>query len=490
MRDMLDKWSRTGEFRDVPQDKFLKVMLAAQKDGDTAETALDLCYRRYRDSPPADLIKVLLKTPIALLSHSGYWTDVALPYLGKHKISAKRDYSILLQAARADCLPEIFDKLKARHAPEAWEALVLAVRDADGRSLLEIRQGLRECRDHFDEASVKRIHCLVKTRVPKNLAWRIAAVLPDDLSVATLWMSLWNEDQKTDVAASLLENMTMYAGPPVGTDYWQARLDETLTARHEATDPVKSWLDLYRASLHYKIGEKLWQRGNEKFKIGLVETAAEKEEFDNLEAWLEDTETMIAGKDKLLHNMRTDREPWGRWKIGHVWHARLTKALYESRAFKSVEVEYEMSGRDSRGDILLEDEHGKDIHIEAWGGMTEPSHARIRMFLTGEQFDINKMGRRGDEDGYFKWEYINWKINCKVKQLPKTGRNFVIAHSPDEFPWQSMEGVDLKDNTCVIQVVLPREARVWCGDRECMGATARLISKSLGLAYHPIDGGW
>ena len=367
-------------------------------------------------------------------------------------------------------------------------SLVLAVRDAKRDDRLMIGLGLRKCRDHFDVESVEYMHGLVKTRDPKRLAPLIADVLPNDLSVVTKWMSLC-EAQKRDVAARLLRNMDTYTGRPVDVNYWQARLDAVPAVRQEATELVKAWLDLYRASLRAKIGGMFWRRGNEAFKLGLVETAAEREEFDNLEAWLEDPDSEVVGRDELLRKMRNERDGERR-KIGHAWHARLAKALYESNAFKSVAVEYEISGRDSRGDILLEDEHGKDIHIEAWGGMTKLSHARIRMFLTGEQFDINKMGRRDDEDGYFKWEYVNRKLNCKVKQLPKTGRNFVIAHSPDEFPWQSMKGVDLKDNTCVIQVVLPREARVWCGDRERMGATARLVSKSLGLEYHPIDDGW
>ena len=492
MKDVLDRWGQTGEFRDVPTDEFLEVMLAAQKDRSTSDAALFLCWLRYNKSnpPPADMIKVLLEAPIDGWSgRLPHWDHITLLYLDKHKISAKQGSVLLLKAARAICLLAMFDKLSGNLSRDVWLSLVLAVMDAKGGDLLAIRQGLRECRGHFDAESVEYMYGLVKTRTPKKLAPLIAAVLPDDLSVVTQWMSLC-EGQKTDVAVRLHDNMMSYMGPPVGIDYWQARLDAVPAVRQEATELLKSWLDLYQASLHYKIGQMLWSSGNETFKIGFVETATEKEKLDNLEAWLEDPDILVVGKDKLLHNVRTDREPWGRRKDGHIWHAKLTRALYESRKFKSVEVEYEMSGRDSRGDIRLEDEHGSDIHIEAWDGMTEATHSMTRMIQTGKRFDINRLGQHDNEDDVFGWKHANRWLNSKVvKQLPSTGRNFVVAQHPQhELIWQSMEGVDLKDNTCAIQIVPPK-AHVWYKNRECMGATARLVSESLGLEYYPIDGG-
>ena len=491
MKDMLGRWSRTGEFRDVPQDEFLEVMLAAQKDRSTSDAALFLCWLRYKNNPPpADLIKVLLDAPTdGWLGHLPHWYLVTRLYLDNHKISVEQGSVLLLKAARAICLPDVFDRLRDNLSQDVWKAMVLAIQDAKGGDLLVMGLELRKCKKHFDAESVKYVHGLVKTRNPKKLAPLIAAVLPDDLSVVTQWMSLC-EAQKTDVAVRLLWNMMFVEGSqPFDIDYWQSRLNEACEARREATDLAKAWLDLYQDSLHGKIGEIFWQRGNETFKIGFVETAAEKEEFDNLEAWLEDPDNGVIGKDKLLHKIRNDKDG-ARRKSGHVWHAKLTKDLYESRKFKSMEVEHEISGSGGAVDILLEDEHGRDIHIEAWDGTTELSHSLIRMLQTGKRFNINKIGQHGIEDAVFGWKHANRWLNNKVKQLPPTGRNFVLArYPPDEFPWQSMEGVDLKDNVCAIQVVPPR-VHVWCRDWKCMGETARLVSESLGLEYYPIDGGW
>ena len=480
MKDMLDKWSQTGEFRNVPEDKFVATMRAAQKDRSTSDTALFMCWRRYskNNPPPTDLINVLLEAPTDFqLGFRQHWARITRLYLDVHKISAERGSVLLLKASRAGCLPVIFGKLKDNLSQDVWMSLVLAVRDAKRDDRLMIGLGLRKCKDNFDAESVKYIHGLVKTRNPKKLAPLIADVLPNDLSVVTRWMSLC-EAQKRDVAARLLRNMMMYTGPPVNVNYWQSRLDDVSVVRQEATNLARAWLDIYQASLYAEIGGIFWRRGNEKFKIGLVETAAEKEEFDSLEAWLEDPDSLVVGKDKLLCRIRNDKDGERR-KDGHIWHTKLAKALYESNTFKSVEVEYEISGRGSQGDILLEDEHGRDIHIEASIGMTELAHKRNRRLLTGEWLDINRLGRRGNEDADSEREYVKL-LNEKVKQLPKTGRNFVIAQCPDGEPkWQSMDGVDLKDNTCAIQIV-PPSAHVWCKDMECMGATAKLISESLG----------
>ena len=293
------------------------------------------------------------------------------------------------------------------------------------------------------------------------------------------------EKQKTDVAVNLLDNMMSVTGSqPFDIKYWRSRLDKACDAVQEVPELAKAWLDLYRALLHYKIGEMLWNRGNETFKVGFVEFADEKEYRDKLEMWLEDPDTKIAGKDKLLHKMRTDREPGERRKDGHIWHIELVKMLYESRMFKSVGVECKAEGKSV--DILLEDECGKDIHIEAWDGMTEMTHSIRRMIQTGERFNMNKLGQRGGEDAVFGWKYANRWLNSKVSQLPQTGRNFVVAqHTQHELRWQSMDGVDLKDNICAIQIE-PKVAFVWCKDCEIMGATSRSISKALGCEYCPM----
>ena len=240
--------------------------------------------------------------------------------------------------------------------------------------------------------------------------------------------------------------MSVESSQPLDINYWSTKLKDAREAKDEATDLVKAWLDLYQASLHYKIGEIFWQHGNEKFKVGFVELASDKEYIDSLETWLEDPNNKIVNKDKLLHAIRTDREPWGRRKDGHIWHVELVKMLYESHLFKSVGVECEVE--DKSVDILLEDEYGKDVHIEAWDGMTEMTHNIRRMFQTGERFNINRLGRRGDEDSVFEWKHANKWLNNKISQLPQTGRNFVVAQHPsNELMWQSMDGVDLKDNT-------------------------------------------
>lgn len=481
---ILEQWGQTGEFRNISQDEFLTTMLAAQKDRSTVHNALYLCWRRYDKNrpPPADLIKVLLETPIDSLNHPLYWEEIVLLYLGKYKVQAKYGSIILLKAAYAHCLQNVLSKmLETNPAVEVCKAMVLAVTNAKETDLLIMRYGLRECKDCFNEEVVKLIHKHVKTRAPKVLAPRVAAVLPNDLSVVTQWMSLC-EAQKTDVSARLLYNMMDITGSQsFDIEYYQSRLDDACKANQNATDLVKTWLALYQASLHYKIGEILWQRGNETFKIGFVETAADKEYIDSLETWLEDPGNKIVGKDKLLNNIRTDRELWGRRKDGHVWHIKLVKILYESYMFKSVEVECKVGSK--LVDILLEDECGKDIHIEAWDGMTEMAHSMIRMLQTGERFNINMLGQRGDEDAIFEWNHANKWLNRKVKQLPQTGRNFVVAqHPPNELIWQSMDGVDLKGNTCAIQIVWPN-AHVWCKDCKHMGTTSQLISKALSCEY-------
>ena len=366
--------------------------------------------------------------------------------------------------------------------------VAIAITKAKNADLFVMGQELRKCKDHFSEEVVRLVYSLTKTRDPKILAPRVAAVLPNSLPVMMQWMSLC-EAQKTDVAVRLLDNMMSVAGSqPFDIDYYVSRLKDARNARQEATNLVKAWLDLYQASLHYKIGEMLWQRGNRVFKIGFVEDAAEKKDRDNLEMWLEDPNNEIAGKDKLLDMLHTDREPWGRRKDGHVWHTRLVKILYESCMFKSVEVEVEYEGfrNNSSVDILLEDERGKDIHIEAWDGMTEMAHSMIKMLQTGERFDINKLGQHGSEDAIFEWNHANKWLNRKVKQLPQTGRNFVVAQRPpNELIWQSMDGVDLKDNTCAVQIVRSN-ALVWCKNCERMGTTSQLISQALGCEYCPM----
>ena len=485
---VLDRWSRTREFNDVPHDKFVATVLAAQKDMNTADTALDLCHRRYRRNdtpPPADLIKVLLETPTdGLLNRPPYWEETTLLYLGKHKASAEHGGGLLLKAAHAGCLQDVLGKMLETNpvSSEVWKAVVLAVAQAkdDWRIL---GQEMRKCKDYFSEEVVELIHEHVKTRDPKVLAPRVAAVLPNDLPVVMQWMSLC-EAQKTDVAVKLLDNMMSVAGSqPFDIEYWQSRLDDACDAMQEVPELAKAWLDLYRASLHFEIGEMLWQRGNESFKVGFVEFADEKEYRDSLERWLEDPDTKIVGKGELLGKIRTDRE-WERRKDGHIWHAELVKMLYESHMFKSVGVERKVGGKSV--DILLEDECGKDIHIEAWDGMTEMTHSIRRMFQTGKRFNINKLGQRGGEDAVFGWKYANRWLNGKVLQLPQTGRNFVVApHTQHELIWQSMDGVDLKDNTCAIQIMRPN-ALVWCKDHECMEAVARLISKALGCEYCPM----
>ena len=484
----LEQWWQTGEFKNIPQDAFVATVLAAQKDRKTADTALCLCYRRYsrNNPPPADLIKVLIETPIDSLYHPPYWRENVLPYLGKHKVPAEHGRVLLLKAAYAHCLQDVLDKmLEINPATEVWKAMVLAVTDAKEVDLHIIRYELRECRDHFSKEAVKLIHEHVKTRSPKVLAPRVAAVLPNELPVAIQWMTLC-ERQKTDVAVRLLYNMIDPTGSQLfDVEDYQSMLEDACKASQRATDLTKAWLTLYQAFLHYAIGEILWQHGNETFKIGFVESAADREHIDSLETWLEDPDTRIVGKSELLHNIRTDREPWGQRKDGHIWHVKLVKILYESHLFKSVGVEYKVD--DKSVDILLEDEYGKDIHIEAWDGMTEMTYGIRRMLQTGKRFDINKLGQHGDEDDVFGWRYANYWLNRKISQLPQAGRNFVVAqHPPNELIWQSMDGVDLKDNTCAIQIV-PPNALVWCKDHECMGAAARLISKALGCEYRPMS---
>ena len=189
-----------------------------------------------------------------------------------------------------------------------------------------------------------------------------------------------------------------------------------------------------------------------------------------------------------MHDIRTDREPGGRRKSGHVWHATLAKKLYESRLFKSVEVEQKVPGDGGPVDILLEDESGKDVHIEAWDGATEMTHKTRRMILTGERFDMNKLGQRGSENATFEWRHANKWLNKKVSQLPQTGRDFVVAPRPQhEIVWRSMDGVNLKDNTCAIQIDFG-VAHVWCKDCKLMGATALSISKALGCRGVMVNG--
>ena len=210
----MDRWGQTGEFRNVPQDKFVATMLAAQKDRGVADIALVLCWRRYSENntPPADLIKVLLEAPTRL-GFRQHWARITQLYLDNHKISAERGSVILLKAARAGCLPAIFGKLKDNLSQDVWMSLVLAVGYAKRDDRLMIGLGLRKCRDHFDAGSVEYIHGLVKTRDPKKLAPLIADVLPNDLSVVMKWMSLC-EAQKKNVAARLLRNMDTGSRPP------------------------------------------------------------------------------------------------------------------------------------------------------------------------------------------------------------------------------------------------------------------------------------
>ena len=477
LQSMLDRWSQTGEFRHIPSDEFMKIVLEAQKDGNAAYTALCLCCRRYKEgAPPKNLIQALMETPISIMSvDSLYWAQTVQLYLDKHKISAKHGCTLILKAVRANCLQNVFGKMLETNQAKMWEALVLAIKQASKGDLVSMMLQLRKCRNHFTEEAISHIHELVQTREQKVLAPRVAQVLPNDLPVALQWMSLY-EKQKTDVAVSLLKNMGTEMGEPQDIQYYQSRLDDVYKAWQEAEDVAKAWLDLYQAQCHYEVGEMLCSRGNEIFKIGLVETAAEKKAIDNLEVWLEDPNTKIAGKEDLLQKLHKSRDGKRR-KSGNVWHTRLTKALYESNRFESVGVEQKVSGK--KVDILLEDEHGKDIHIEAWNGVTEMSYRTNRTLQIGERFNINNLGRCGDEDGVFEWKYALKWLNGKIKQLPPTGRNFVIAQRPyNELVWQNMDGVDLKDNICVMQVMPPR-VLVGCKNNERMAITVQLISESL-----------
>ena len=486
------------------EDGFIEAALADQERGDAAaDAALERCHARYSgNDPPAGLIEVLVKAPINDETCNGragrplqVWPDLVLLYLDKYAVSAEQGSILLRKASYADCLPDILGKmLETNPAPsgvgnrcEVWKAMVLAIMKAK-KADLTVRLGLRECRDHFNDEAIRCIHRHVKTRDPKSLAPRVAAVLPNDLHVMEQWMSLC-EAQKTDVAIDLLSNMMHLEGSQsFDIQYHQSMLGDVRKARQEAPDLAKSWLDLYRAFLHYKIGDMLWQRGNEEFKVGHIESADEKKTIDDLETWLEYPNNKIAGKDKLLHDIRTDREQGGRRKSGHIWHATLAKKLYESRLFKSVEVEQKVSGDGGPVDILLEDESGKDVHIEAWDGVTEMTHKTRRMILTGERFDMNKLGQRGGESAIFEWRRANKWLNKKVSQLPQTGRNFVVAQRPQhEIVWRSMDGVNLKDNACAIQIDFG-VAHVWCKNRKLMGATALSISKALGCRGVVVNG--
>ena len=126
---ILNRWSKTGEFSDVPPDEFVAIMLTAQKDRNTANAALDLCWRRYdkNNPPPANLIKVLLETPIdGLLGHTPYWELITLLYLSMHKISAEHGSVLLLKAALAGRLSDILGKmLETNRALKVWTAMVL-----------------------------------------------------------------------------------------------------------------------------------------------------------------------------------------------------------------------------------------------------------------------------------------------------------------------------------------------------------------------------
>ncbi len=500
LKSMLKRWNQTGEYRDIPPDEFVEKIREAQKGGyDMVEDALELCYERYRkDKPPVRLIKALSETPIR--SDDGLWVEVVQLYLSEHKISVQQGCTLILKAASTTCLQDVFGKMMETNQAKVWGALVLAIKQAGAKDLTAILFGLRKCRDHFDAEGVRHIHELVKTREPRFLAPRVAAVLPNDLPVALQWMFLC-EKQKTDVALKLLANMMFVMGEgPFGIDHWQSKLDEASKVKQKTADLVDAWLDLehasvvsdqkranaislvdawldlYIARIHAKIHHMFWRRGNNTFKIGFIETAAEKKERDGLEAWLEDPNTKIVGKCILVHKLHTVRD-WKRRKEGNVWHTKLAKLFYESGMFKSVGVERKVS--DKTVDILLEDEYGKDIHIEAWDGMTEMSYNIQKSLQWGERFNINNLGRCGDEDGVFEWKHALKWLNGKIKQLPPTGRNFVIAQRPyNELVWQSMDGVDLKDNICVMQV-MPPNALVGCKNNERMAITVQLISESL-----------
>ena len=444
VEDTLWRWSQNYEYRNIPQDRFVEIMLAAQKDSITATNALRLCHMRYdKDSPPpSSLLEVLLKTQTGSLPNHqlcGYWIDVALLYLDKHKIQVKDRSTLLLQAARAHYLQDILDKmLKTKPVEETWKAFVLAVKKADRAHLIALRFGLRKCKDYFKkEGVIELIHEHIETRDPKYLAPRVAYVLPNDLSVAMKWMSLC-EKQKTDVAVRLLDNMLSHAGEPLDVDDWQSRLDEATKAMQKAPKLVNAWLSIYRASVHGQIAAMLWDDGNDTFKIGFVETLEEKKYRDSLETWLEDPNINIYGKGKLLHTIRTDRELGGRRKDGHIWHAALAKVLYESHLFKSVGVECEVDGKTV--DILLEDELAKNIHIEAWDGMTETSHGMRRMLQTGEVFDINKLGRSGDGYG-FDWKYANKWLNGKFV----SGSDLIIEVVPENMDLKRTVYAELDD---------------------------------------------
>ena len=466
-----------------------------EKDECAAGAALERCSLQYhKRDMPASLVNVLLKTPIddKTRFNASYcslkdWPYLVLQYLDNHRVSVKNGSILLQKAVYTDHLSEILNKmLDTNQAREVWESLVLAIAKAEKPDQFNMRLGLRECSGRFNNESIECIHDIMKTRNPKNLAPRIAAVLPNNLSTMMHWMSLCKA-QKTDVAAELLCNMTHEQGTQaLDIEYYKSKLDAVREVEQESSGLVKSWIDIYQAFLHFEIGRIFWQRGNEAFKIGFVETVEEKEYVDSLEAWLDDPANKIVGKDDLLHKIRTDREPRGRRDDGYVWHIKLVKMLYESSMFKSVGVERTVGNK--LVDILLEDVSGKDIHIEAWGGMTEVTHGMRRMFQTGEHFDINKIRRCGDgpKDAVFEWEHANEWLNNKVSQLPPTGRNFVVAQHPQhELIWKSMEGVNLKDNTCVIQIAYPN-AIIGCGNYERMGTTARLISEALGCNYRPL----
>ena len=446
------------KLEDVPETSLEKLVCSLLMcDSRSRSTVSELCARYYdkNDNVPRYVLDILLDIHSDVLSSPNsefhYWKKLLIKSIKIHSPGAKFILELLriaLEYSRKPCTygswPEILTAMLEQNKKVTWKSILRLMEESENH--VKIKRLLKNRTGVLDDSVALEVIQKWTNDDMKHRPSIMASVLPNDLDTMTRWISLYHKKNKSEIALRLLNNILTGIIKGTYEEHYREKIKECEVAKKNASEGVVlDWLKGYEAELLFRLGNVLQFQMFDAFGVGKTESLEEKDGRDSLRQWL--------GECKGVRNMsaflkKFDSEKDGTRRLdGNIWHGKLIKSFYSDDTFLVTYVEYKRKregGKPIDVDIKLIDKNNprEQINIQVWEGTSETGHGIRRMMNTGIPPNVSG----------FDWPKEHTTLEYKIKQLPKTGQNFVINKSSDS-TLSYIKSYDLLTNCiCVMQV--------------------------------------